>query len=88
MSSKNDYEKIRGPDSTFPRFRCSGSWFRLYSRLVSEKTAANSPEPIATTTSAGGVTTVNTTILLAQPSVQQAIQILSAKAAGAQTNKK
>jgi len=55
---------------------------------VSEKTAANSPEPIATTTSAGGVTTVNTTILLAQPSVQQAIQILSAKAAGAQTNKK
>ena len=85
MPYKTDYEKIRGTDSTFPRFRCSGSWFRLYSKRVS-KTATN-PAPIVTTTSAGGVTTVNTKVLLAQPSVKQAIEILSAKAAG-DTSKK
>lgn len=85
MPVKNDYDKIRGPDSTFPGFRCSGSWFRLYSKLVSaDKTTADSPKPIATTTSAGGVTTVNTATLLAQPSVKQAIETLSAKAAGSE----
>ena len=91
MERKNGYGKIRQPDSTFPRFRRSSSWFRLYSKLVSSDKAASNPpsERIATTTSAGGVTTVNTTTLLAQPSVKQAIEILSAKAAEADTpNKK
>lgn len=84
LSHLMEWDRSHHKNDYVSRFRCSGLWFRLYSKFVSEK--SNSPEPIAATTSAGGVTTVNTTILLAQPSVQQAIQTLSAKAAGTQTN--
>ena len=57
--------------------------YKSYSRSVSAAAPKPEPstEPIATTTR-GGVTEVDTDVLLSQPSVQRAIRVLSEKADG------
>jgi hypothetical protein len=60
--------------------RC-GFRFKRYAGGVSTPKPASTTGPITVTTS-GGVTTVNTDVLLSQPSVKKALQTLGEKAAG------